>query len=101
MKAFLLLGVISTLLFMEGCSSGKSALKQGDYYSAVSQAVARLRQNPDHKKSKEVLGTSYKLAIDYLESDAQNQITSNANFKWKNAVENYTLINNLYEQIRT
>jgi len=101
MKAFLLLGVIGTLLIMEGCSSGKSALKQGDYYSAVSQAVARLRQNPDHKKSKEVLGTSYKLAIDYLESDAQNQITSNANFKWKNAVENYTLINNLYEQIRT
>jgi len=101
MKAFLLLGVISTLLFLEGCSSGKSALKQGDYYSAVSQAVARLRHNPDHKKSKEVLGTSYKMAIDYLESDAQNQIASNANFKWKNAVENYTLINNLYEQIRT
>jgi hypothetical protein len=77
------------------------ALKQGDYYAAVSQAVARLRQNPDHKKSKEVLSTSYAMAIEYLETDAQNQITSNANFKWKNAVHNYTLINNLYEQIRT
>jgi hypothetical protein len=86
---------------LQACSSGKVALKQGDYYSAVSQAVARLRQNPDHKKSREVLSTSYKLAIDYLETDAQNQITSNANFKWKNAVHNYTLINNLYEQIRT
>jgi hypothetical protein len=88
-------------LILNACSSGKVALKQGDYYSAVSQAVARLRQNPDHKKSKEVLSTSYKMAIDYLESDAQNQIASNANFKWKNAVQNYTMINNLYEQIRT
>jgi len=101
MKAHLLFGLLCLLLMMDACSSGKVALKQGDYYSAVSQAVMRLRHNPDHKKSKEVLSTSYKMAIDYLESDAQNQIASNANFKWKNAVENYTLINNLYEQIRT
>jgi hypothetical protein len=101
MKPYLLLGVLSCLLLLDACSSGKGALKQGDYYSAVYQAVARLRQNPDHKKSKEVLSSSYNPAIDYLESDAQNQITSNANFKWKNAVNNYTLINNLYEQIRT
>lgn len=93
--------VVVTCLLLDSCSSGKVALKQGDYYAAVSQAVARLRQNPDHKKSKEVLSTSYAMAIEYLETDAQNQITSNANFKWKNAVHNYTLINNLYEQIRT
>ncbi len=100
MRTYLFIGAVICLL-LDACTSGKVALKQGDYYSAVSQAVSRLRQNPDHKKSKEVLSTSYKMAIDYLESDAQNQIASNANFKWKNAVNNYTLINNLYEQIRT
>ncbi len=100
MKTYLLIGVVICLL-LDACTSGKVALKQGDYYSAVSQAVSRLRQNPDHKKSREVLSTSYNMAIEYLETDAQNQITSNANFKWKNAVHNYTLINNLYEQIRT
>jgi hypothetical protein len=100
MKTYLFIGA-AIFLLLDSCSSGKVALKQGDYYSAVSQAVSRLRQNPDHKKSKEVLSTSYKMAIDYLETDAQNQIASNANFKWKNAVNNYTLINNLYEQIRT
>jgi hypothetical protein len=89
------------LLIAISCSSGKTALKKGNYYDAVSQAVNRLRQNPDHKKSQEVLRTSYKMAIDYLESDAQNQIASNANFKWKNAVNNYQQINYLYEQIRT
>lgn len=102
MKKTLPLAILLLLLFLvDSCSSGKTALKQGNYYSAVSQAVARLRQNPDHKKSREVLSTSYKMAIDYLETDAQNQITSNANFKWKNAVQNYESINSLYEQIRT
>ena len=101
MKIHLLFAAILSVLLFDSCTSGKGALKQGDYYSAVSQAVARLRQNPDHKKSKEVLSTSYKMAIEYLETDAQNQIASNANFKWKNAVQNYESINNLYEQIRT
>lgn len=101
MKTRLPLLILISLMILDACSSGKSALKQGDYYSAVNQAVNRLRQNPDHKKSQEVLRTSYKLAVDYLESDAQNQITSNANFKYRNAVQNYENINNLYEQIRT
>jgi hypothetical protein len=43
---------------------GKQRLKQGDYYDAVLQAVNRLRQNSDHKKSREVLATSYQMAID-------------------------------------
>jgi len=101
MKLRLLLLIITSVALLDSCSSGKAALKQGDYYDAVLQAVNRLRQNPDHKKSREVLSTSYQLAVDYLESDAQNQIASNANFKWKNAVQNYERINYLYEQIRT
>ncbi len=101
MKSNILCVVLFFSLLLESCSSGKSALNQGDYYSAVSQAVARLRQNPDHKKSREVLKTSYQLAIDYLQTDAQNQIASNASFKWSNSVQNYDRINNLYEQIRT
>lgn len=92
---------ISAVAVLNSCTSGKSALKQGDYYDAVLQAVNRLRQNPDHKKSREVLAASYQMAIDYLETDAQNQIASNANFKWRNAVGDYEKINNLYEQIRT
>lgn len=95
---FLLLGIA---VFLQSCTSGKSALKQGNYYEAVLQAVNRLRQNPDHKKSKEVLSSGYKMAIDYLETDVQNQLSSNANFKWRNVVQDYEQINALYEQIRT
>lgn len=97
----LLLFTLLAAFLLDSCTSGKSAFKKGDYYDAVSLAVNRLRQNPDHKKSKQVLSMSYQMAVDYLESDAQNQIASNANFKWKNAVQNYDRINYLYEQIRT
>lgn len=101
MNRFLPLLTFIAIALLDACSSGKAALKQGNYYDAVLQAVNRLRQNPEHKKSKEVLSSSYKLAIDYLETDAQNQIASNANFKWSNVVQDYEQINTLYEQIRT
>lgn len=88
-------------LAAESCSSGKAAYKQGDYYQAVLSAVQRLRGKPDHKKSREVLKLSYQLAVDYLDTDAKNQIESNANFKYRTAVDNYQKINHLYEEIRT
>jgi hypothetical protein len=96
--AFLTIIFIAAVAF--GCRSGKGAYKHGDYYSAVIQAVERLRSNPDHKKSKEILSLSYQAAVDYLETDAQNQIASNANFKYKAAVTNYERINHMYDEIR-
>ena len=99
--------ILSVLTFgfiaviIASCSSGKGAYKHGNYYEAVLTAVQRLRQNPDHKKSKEVLHLSYQAAVSFLETDAQNQLNSNANFKWRSAVQSYEKINNLYEQIRT
>ncbi len=101
MRHRLLYYLVISVLLLDSCSSGKSAYKHGDYFDAVLTAVQRLRQNPDHKKSKEVLGLSYQLAVDFLETDAQNQIASNANFKWRSAVQNYEKVNQLYEEIRT
>lgn len=98
---FAVVVVSSSLLLLDGCASGKSAYKHGDYYTAVLTAVQRLRQNPDHKKSREVLNLSYQAAVEYLESDAQNQLTSNANFKYRSALSNYEKINKLYDEIRT
>jgi hypothetical protein len=89
------------ILLFDSCSSGKSAYKHGDYYEAVLTSVNRLRQNPDNKKSKEILSLSYQAAVSFLETDAKNQLEANANFKWRGAVQNYEKINTLYEQIRT
>ena len=81
------------------CSSGKNSYERGDYYTAVLEAVQRLRAKPDHKKSKEVLSLSYMSAVNFLETETQNRIAANDNNKWRIAVQNYTRINNLYEEI--
>lgn len=98
MKARLL--VFIAIVGLYACSSGKKAYERGDYYGAVTKAVNRLRQNPDHGKSADILRESYPLAVEYFDSQAKNTVASNAPFKWKNAIESYTLLNQLYEQIR-
>lgn len=87
-------------ILLIGCSSGKQAFERGEYYEAVMQAVYRLRQNPNHAKSKETLRSSYPMAIEWLENDAKNQIASNAGSKYQNALLSYEKINNMYEAIR-
>ena len=85
---------------LSSCSSGKKAYERGDYYSAVMKAISRLRQNPDHSKSAAILSDAYPHAVEYFETQAKNEIASNSNFKWKNAIQSYNSINQLYEQIR-
>ena len=99
LSAFIAVALLTAT--MMACSSGKTAYKHGDYYEAVLEAVQRLRQSPDNKRSKQVLQESYQAAVDFLNTDAQNQVASNANFKWKMVVQDYNKINNLYENIRT
>lgn len=92
---------IATFVFLSiACSSGKQAYERGNYYEAVTQAVSRLRQNPDHSKSLEALKNAYPLAVEYYEQEAKNQVASNAPYKWKSAIDSYNNINNLYELIR-
>ncbi|WKZ58106.1 MAG: hypothetical protein QY309_09515 [Cyclobacteriaceae bacterium] len=92
--------LVFIVLILSACSSGKKAYERGNYYEAVMQAIGRLRQNPDHKKSMETLRSSYPLAVEWLETDAKNQIASNSNTKWKGALVSYERINNMYEAIR-
>ncbi|MFO7256734.1 MAG: hypothetical protein DIU61_003505 [Bacteroidota bacterium] len=90
----------AAVLFLAACSSGKKAYERGDYYESVMKAVQRLRQNPGHEKSQETLKNAYPLAVDFLATQAQNEITSNSPYKWRNAIQAYTSINSMYEAIR-
>jgi hypothetical protein len=90
----------SIVVNLTSCSSGKKAYERGDYYGAVMKSIQRLRQNPDHSKSLETLKSAYPLAVEYFETQAKNEIASNSNFKWKNAIQSYTSINQMYEAIR-
>jgi hypothetical protein len=88
------------LILVMGCSSGKKAYERGDYYESVLKSVQRLRQKPDHSKSQETLQSAYPLAVEILELNASNAISSNEPFKYKSAIQAYNQINNMYEQIK-
>lgn len=91
---------ILAVAIITACSSGKKAYERGDYYEAVMQSVGRLRQNPDHSKSAEALRNSYPLAVEWFQTDANNQIASNSPSKWRNAIASYDRLNQMYEAIR-
>ena len=69
------------LTLFTGCTSGKKALEQGDYYQSTIQSIERLRKNPDHKKSRYVLEKSYPLAVSYYTDKINNLHQTNNQFK--------------------
>jgi hypothetical protein len=100
MRSISLLFLILIGIGLADCTSGKGSYKRGDYYQAVVDAVGRLRSKPSDKKSKEILRLSYPAAVSFLETQTENLISSNDNNKWRGAVQNYTRINTLYEEIQ-
>lgn len=99
MQRVLILALVA--LVAEACSSGKAALKKGDYYDAVLESVHRLRSSPDNKKATAVLQQGYPLAIEYIETSIQNGIASDDPHKWRDAVAGYEKINFINDQIKT
>ncbi|MEL6558804.1 MAG: hypothetical protein AAFQ94_11515 [Bacteroidota bacterium] len=101
MKAIIkILGLALLVVLLEGCTSGKRAFENGDYYQSVLKAVDRLRKNPKHKKSRETLKYAYPAAIDYLTGEINNLKASARPFKWAGVVSAYEQINNMSDQIR-
>src|SRR5579862_6143746 len=97
----LTISFIAVIILLTGCTTGKVALKQGDYYDAVLESVKRLREDPKSKKATQVLTQAYPLAIDYIDTGIKNGINANDPKKWRNAVEGYNKINYINDQIKT
>jgi len=99
MKQLNYLFMLVIIVVLSNCSSGKKTLEQGNYYQSSIQAVERLRRNPSHNKSREVLANSYPLAVQYYTDRIYNINHSNDPFKNGNIIEQYEMLNALYEQI--
>ncbi|MFW5759852.1 MAG: hypothetical protein ACOCXH_02595 [Cyclobacteriaceae bacterium] len=102
MKIKYLIGLsfLVSVLFFQACSSGKKAYQRGDYITAVNKAVDRLRRNPDHKKSREVLKEAYPQALQYYNGRIRNIQASNQLFKNVKVLEIYKILNTLHEDIQ-
>jgi hypothetical protein len=99
MKSLARLSLI-LMVILSACSSGKKAYERGDYYEAVLKSINRIRKDPDHSKSLETLTNAYPLAVQFLETQAQNEIASNSPYRWKNVINSYNMVNTMYEEVR-
>jgi hypothetical protein len=85
---------------LNSCSTGKKAFQQGNYSEAVFQAVQRLRDNPDSKKSGETLDQAYPLAISTFKQEIEELLKSQDQFKYSQVTDRYETMNRMADEIR-
>ena len=95
---FLLAGIL--VLILSACSTGKKALQKGDYFSAVTKAVERLKTSPDNKNATEVLKEGYPMTLEWSQEEMDLILSSNNQFKWEQAVGLMQQVNQLADLIR-
>lgn len=98
MNSRLLIPIVA--LIMAACSSGQKSFRQGNYFGAVQTAVERLRSNPDHKKSRQVLESGYTEALRWSQDEIDITLSGNDPLKWEKTVDLMRRVNNLASEIR-
>ncbi|MCF6333969.1 MAG: hypothetical protein L3J11_11860 [Draconibacterium sp.] len=98
-KKNLFMIVIAALII--SCATGKKALQKGNYFSAVTKAVERLKSDPGNKKASQVLKEGYPMALDWSQEELDLSLTSNRAFKWGVAVDLMKKVNRLSNLIRS
>ena len=89
------------LVTIIACSTGKKALQKGDYFSAVSKAVDRLKSSPENKDATQVLQDGYPMTLDWSQEEMDMILSSNNRFKWEQAIGLMQQVNQLSDMIRS
>jgi hypothetical protein len=89
------------LLIFNSCSTGKKALEKGDYFSAITKSVERLKSDPDNKKAIKVLEDGYPLALEWSQEENDLALSSNSAFKWEGAINQMEQVNRISDLIRS
>lgn len=101
MKKFFPVLILIPLLFclLYGCKSAKKSLKRGDFDDSVLRAVEKLKDNPDHTSSIEILKQAYPAALEqHLQELKQIQLSADL-FKSEPELISYENLNKLYKAI--
>ncbi len=99
MKTHLFYLLLLTSLFLGACSSGRSALKKGDYYNATLIATNRLRRAPKHEKASDVLKEAYPLALNDIKKNITRTKASSNIQKWNTIYDYMVKANHLADEI--
>ncbi len=89
------------ILIISSCSTGKKALEKGDYFSAITKSVERLKSDTDNKKAIKVLEDGYPLALQWSQEEIDMALSSNSAFKWEGAIMQMEQVNRMSDFIRS
>lgn len=91
--------ILLALVLASACSTGKRALKQGNYYEAVIKAANRLRQSPTNKNARQSMKAAYPRLIKYNQDLADRLQQSSDPYKWERIADLYEQLNFVYDEI--
>ncbi|MCF2442771.1 hypothetical protein L0657_02295 [Dyadobacter sp. CY345] len=84
---------------VSGCHSAKKSLKRGDYDDSVFRAADKLKSNPAHSASMEILKQAFPSAVaqhldDISKNDSEPELP-----KWELLLSSYQKLNKLYNAV--
>lgn len=91
---------LAMLLALGACKSGKKAYQQGDYETAVYNAVNRLRKSPNNKKAQETLRKAYPTMLNYYQDQIRIAKRSADPLRWELVMDYYNDLNQVYDEIQ-
>ncbi|QRR03577.1 hypothetical protein [Dyadobacter sandarakinus] len=99
-KYFLIILSASYLLLLfVGCQSAKKSFKKGDFDESVLFSVEKLKSNPGHTTSIEILKQAYPIALSQHTVAIRKAKESLDAFKWEPVWDSYKKLNELYDAI--
>ena len=89
------------LIVAGGCHSAKKSLKRGDFDDSVFRAADKLRNNPTHGSSLDILRQAFPSAVAQHLDDIQKNESGPDLPKWEQLLASYQKLNQLYEAVKT
>ncbi len=98
MKKLVFLLIVS--LSIGACTSGRKALDQGSYRSAISKAVNRLSQSPNNRKAQQVVEEGYPMAMQFYQEEIDQTLMGADPFKWNKTLSLMQEVNHISDLVR-
>lgn len=96
-KCFTLFSYVAVLfLLLFGCKSAKKSLKKGNFDDSVIRAADKLKSNPGHSSSIDILKEAYPLALEQHLNDIKQNKESEDLFRWEAELQSYEKLNRLF-----
>ncbi|MCF0061121.1 hypothetical protein MUK70_17935 [Dyadobacter chenwenxiniae] len=85
-----------TFFLVISCKSAEKSLKKGNFDDSVIRAADKLKSNPGHTASIDILKQAYPLALEQHLNDIKQNKESEDLFRWEAELQSYEKLNRLF-----